>query len=229
MWKQEYKEISQFYGRKDYSLLSKKRQKKVRNKYNKMKRKVDMFLTMTNTGAIQSLDHMWNNMIATNRSEGVCDIPQPVATPQMQTCIQKGKQAMYYDDDCECSSPWSAERTAQMHLADRLETIRSKKYRELEKAYGLRDDDAPATPNELLKRIADGKFYIPEDRKNDRNYDPLRYFLWRDPSVKKDPDGFNKAFETLDAAKTKVEDAIYVKSSFDALAAVEDFESTQFS
>lgn len=212
------------YGRWDYELKNARQRKRIRYRYNKKEREKNMFNTLTDQGQIVSLDHMWNNMIGAQAQRSDAYV-QTAPAPE-----QKGKKPMCYECE-EFGNPvqYSAEREARSYLSGRLSEIHSEKYHELETAYGLRVDNPPSSAKELIERIQAGKYEVPSDRlETTHSYDPLRYFVWRDPSVKRDPDGFTEALTVLNAARTEVQDAIYVNSAADALAAVQEFSEKKF-
>lgn len=129
-----------------------------------------------------------------------------------------------YDDECEGQTDPKVD-----YLANRVSNIYYTKSDELQKTFGLVNDDPPATPKEIIDRLASGKFVVNEDRMNERHYNPLAFFQWRDPAVKKDTDGFNKAIETMGKARTEALDTINVISDETAkLKALKDFESKTF-
>lgn len=137
---------------------------------------------------------------------------------------EKKGSAMYDLDFCEEDT---MDMTKLTHLSARMSNTFHAKRDELRKTYGLVDDDTPATAKELIARITAGKYVVPEDRLNAVVYEPTRHFTWRDPSVKKDEEGFKVAIEKLQKARTAAEDIIVVMSDETTrLKALQDFEST---
>jgi hypothetical protein len=123
---------------------------------------------------------------------------------------------------------FNAIQTAQDHLTDRLSEATEAKRSEARKAFGLENDDRPSTAKAFVDRITSGKFYIPEDRKNQYSYDPTDYIQWRDPAIKRDEDGFQKAVTALEAASDDVLDNIIVKGNDAGLDAIKEFKAKTF-
>ena len=155
--------------------------------------------------------------------------PIPTQEPIKVNKPPKKKENTMYDFDCGCErEPMDKDARAEHYLDVRLANLVNQKDNALTKAFGLRDDDRPGTAKELIDRITSGKYVVPEERMDTSNYDPIRYFRWRDPSVKEDYAGYDAAMKNMGAAKTDVEDAINVKTKEEALAALKDFESKTF-
>lgn len=100
-------------------------------------------------------------------------------------------------------------------------TVNSK----LLKQFGLIGDDAPATVEELIKRIQDGKFAVDDENKKRRAYYALDYISWRDPSIKKDQAGFDAANDLLSAKYSATKRAIMTQGADAGLKAVLDLEA----
>jgi len=126
----------------------------------------------------------------------------------------------------------TADLTAQQknYLASRLDTLKWQKADELRAPYGLKDDDAPQSFDELLERLDKGRYVISDEKRKLKYgwYDAMCYVEWRDPAIKKDREGYDAAVEKVEAAALKVKDIIVVKSLDDGLAAVEAFETAAF-
>lgn len=141
-------------------------------------------------------------------------------------CIKENKKEqtmnLYEDED---DMDIDTNSTKLNYLQSRLNNVRYARDNELEKEYGLRDDERPLNFNEFLARITAGKYTIDEKNKTKNCYTPLDYIRWRDPSVKEDQEGYRKANAALTAAAIKAADTIVVMSD-DAtrLAALRDFE-----
>lgn len=117
--------------------------------------------------------------------------------------------------------------TARRHMDTRLYGIKSVKREALKTQFGLTDDARPASFTELAARLKAGLFTLPTDDGEFDRYDLLDSLRWRDPAKKEDRPGFDAAEKLLQAAATKVKDAIWVKTNpEDALAALEAFESS---
>ena len=84
--------------------------------------------------------------------------------------------------------------------------IREKKYEKLaalRKQFGLENDDYPMSAQELVNRIAAGKFILNPETKDTTQYskgDVLRNITWRDPAIKKDQAGYDAAEKALGEA-----------------------------
>lgn len=112
------------------------------------------------------------------------------------------------------------------YLSGRSYNVFSEKRHDLQKKYGLIDDTDPRTPKDLIDRLASGKFTVSQENMNRDHYSPICLFKWRDPNLKQDYEGFNKAEAALKALRTKAEDIIVVMSDDAArLKALQEFES----
>lgn len=118
---------------------------------------------------------------------------------------------------------YSDEQNAKQYLIRRLDSLESDKQVKLMRAFGMVDDESPNTPKELLKRIQDGKFFIAKHVENVRAFSPIDYFIWRDPSVKKDHDGYVAALDVLKEKSQQARDIIVVKNQEEGLKALQDF------
>lgn len=134
---------------------------------------------------------------------------------------------MCYDDDCDCcssSAKYDDTQAQKSYLNHRLWNVSNEKETEIRKIFGLTDDGRPTSAKELVDRITAGK-YVLGDRQDDYTYDPLMFIEWRDPAVKKDPDGAAAAMKIKEEKSTDVEDIIMTGSSIDALAAIKAFQA----
>lgn len=118
--------------------------------------------------------------------------------------------------------------TARRHMDNRLYGIKADKRDALKAQFGLTDDARPASFTELAARLKAGLFTLPTDSEDHfDSYDLFDSLRWRDPAKKEDRPGFDAAEKLMQAAATKVKDAIWVKTNpEDALAALEAFESS---
>jgi hypothetical protein len=100
----------------------------------------------------------------------------------------------------------------------------------LKNQFGLVDDEAPRNAKELAERIAAGKFVIDTEKKDsDWDFSIRRAFSWRDPSVKKDEDGYKAARKELDKKLTETKDIIVASTDAkEALEAVKSLETATF-
>lgn len=126
------------------------------------------------------------------------------------------------------------ERQQKSYLENRLYSARREQRDKMRAAFGLADDTAPRTPQEMVDRITAGKYVFKNedelaDCSSDFYYTPWRYIKWRDPAVKEDCAGFAEADKLLDKAVTDTMDAIMVKSPEEALTAIKELEATEFS
>lgn len=139
---------------------------------------------------------------------------------------QKQEEANMYAQ-IQTSSP---EQDARAHLRDRLRTVKYETQAKLRKDFGLDDDEAPRTPKELAERLASGKFIVKHanDEKQPSLYSVSSYIRWRDPAVKEDQAGYDKAKEKLSKAYTEAKDVIIVKSPEEGLKALQGFEKAKF-
>jgi hypothetical protein len=121
---------------------------------------------------------------------------------------------------------------AKQHLLSRLHDIQFAHWEKLREHFGLKDDMRPQSPEELVKRIQDGKFVIPDHEQEDFDFyspgDLVHFIKWRDPSKKKNKEGFEVAQKALRDAEKKVEDKIAVYDPEKGLKALEEFESKTF-
>lgn len=116
------------------------------------------------------------------------------------------------------------------YLTHRTKKVRGEKSFELPKLYGVRDDDAPSTPEEFVKRIQTGMFIL-RDNKDCEFYDSYDFgshVSWRDPAKKADKEGLEKAEKLLRADYEDTMDQIMVKDAETGLKALQDFESKTY-
>jgi hypothetical protein len=127
------------------------------------------------------------------------------------------------------TTAYSPEQESREHLRHRLSAVFYSKDAGLERTYGLRNDNMPETPQEVVDRIIAGKYVI-NKRDDDEDYygGPWEYIEWRDPAIKKDREGYDAAFKILTAAKDKTHDQIMVLSAIEGLKALQEFEATEF-
>lgn len=151
-----------------------------------------------------------------------------------------------YDDACECDCEDCTEQekentmsydtlkfreTAEgkrvQYLEERASALFYEKDSDLQKQFGLRDDDYPQEAEELVKRIQDGKFTITEKTPNNIFFGSGAFgrLRFRDPAMKRDEAGYNAAYQKLQALLQDTKDAIMIKSADEGLAAVKAFEA----
>jgi hypothetical protein len=132
------------------------------------------------------------------------------------------------------SSERSPEDRQKNHLLDRLRQIQNEKYETLRVTFGLSEMPRPKTPTELVEYIKTGKYVFKHEDdllddgfgSSEFYYSPWRYIEFRDPAVKIDREGYEKAQKSLDKLYQDTKDEIIVKNVEDALAALRQFEST---
>lgn len=146
--------------------------------------------------------------------------PMPVCATVACSPANKKEKTMYDSDDYDTDDKLS-------YLQQRLNHVRYQRDAELSRAYGLTDDARPVNFNEFLERITSGKYTIDEKSKTRSCYSPLDYVRWRDPSVKEDQAGYEKAIKALDDAVADTMDTIVVISDeATRLAALKEFAKT---
>ena len=139
---------------------------------------------------------------------------------------KKKEKAMCYD--CDCDSPRSDEKIMRDQLNDRIYEIAREHDTRLEKAFGIRGEDHPRTPAAVVELITSGKFVIDEGKEDHNSYNPLDYFTFRDPAIKKDQKGYEAAYTKLTDTRQKYLDKAAFGDLTDALKIIEDFKSDTF-
>jgi hypothetical protein len=126
----------------------------------------------------------------------------------------------------------SPEDRQKNHLLDRLRQLKNEKNETMRVNFGLTELPRPKTPAELVEYIKAGKYVfkheddLSSDFDSEFYYNPWRFLEFRDPAVKVDREGYEKAHKALDKLYDDIKDEIIVKSPEDALAALRQFEST---
>lgn len=116
------------------------------------------------------------------------------------------------------------DQAAKSHLQTRVMHTYWLKDLELQKNFGLMDDDCPTDANEIVARVKAGKYTITEPKEDWQS----AQFRWRDPAAKTDRDGYRAAKKLLDAAQAKALDEIVVLFPEQGLEAFRTFEATTF-
>lgn len=93
------------------------------------------------------------------------------------------------------------------------------------KQFGLTGDTPPETTEEMIQRIQDGKFVLPE--KYEDQYASASYIEWRDPAIKQDKDGYKAARKELDTEYSALELKLAIIPVADGLAAVEAYRDAK--
>lgn len=114
--------------------------------------------------------------------------------------------------------------TQRKFLTNRLYDLRNDKYRDLRVFFGFEDMPYPSTAAEMVKRIQDGMYVLPEKGK-DYGTDTIR---WRDPKKTEDHDGYAAADAAVTTAHTKVKEDIAILSPEKGLESVRAFADTTF-
>ena len=141
-----------------------------------------------------------------------------------ETCIHE----INNDISVDIQAPDSDAKEARSYLHKRLERVHLKLTSKLLIQFGLKEDDAPRTPDELVERIKDGKYVILEKDKDRRTFSPVDYIEWRDPDIKHDEKGYAEACEVLDKEYTKVRDTIAIFSAEKGLEAIQELEKWEY-
>jgi len=152
---------------------------------------------------------------------GTVTIPAPKPLPA-NDAQQKGKP-MCYDYD---EQP-TVENRKLSHVQNRLSSIRWKKQDEMRKMFKIDPDYAPRTGKELIARIKDGKYQLRDEQsmKNTIIWSIFDYFIWREPGVEPDHDGYKLAEKELNSAYESALDAATLLDAKGQLEAIADLES----
>jgi len=96
------------------------------------------------------------------------------------------------------------------YFLGRSTEIQCEKDEALQKKFGLIGDNSPASAQELVDRIASGKFVLDPEKKDKKTWtgDLLSRFSWRDPAIIKDEVAYETAKKKLWDAFTLTRDAI---------------------
>jgi hypothetical protein len=113
-------------------------------------------------------------------------------------------------------------------LVNQLESAKHRKDLELQRHFGLIGDERPATATELVERIKDGLYVIPEHGKDVRSYYSFDYIEWRNPKIKKDQEGYNKAEKEMQAEAREANRTIVLSDPEKGRSALEKFEKSKF-
>lgn len=122
-------------------------------------------------------------------------------------------------------NPASIEAEQREIVRSTLRTFKYAKANELEKQFGLTDDEAPRTAAEFIERITSGQYTVDEKYKDERTYSPSQFIRWRDPSKVEDRAGYKDAVKKLDAAYADAKLKAALLPIADLLKLVEDFKA----
>lgn len=155
---------------------------------------------------------------------------RPMCAPPVNVTPKKKGKNMCYDCDMNGLSTISDAQIAKSYLDNRLDGAYYAKTEQFRKDFHLDNDNPPETMEEFVKRIQDGKFTVKDEyKKKEVSYtSPSRYITWRDPALKADQDGFDKAADAALKAKTEASDIIQVMDAKAGLEALKAFESATF-
>lgn len=164
---------------------------------------------------------------------------KPLANSACESCPskppkgKKGKKKMSRDFDFDYDMgetvPTSMDAKRQTFLLDSLYQTAEEKDLDLRKQFGLKDDDAPTNPKELVERIKAGKFTLPDETKRRYHYSALDGIRWRDPDLKEDQAGYEAAWNAFRKAKETAHEDIMIKdgeAGLAALRALKDWQPT---
>jgi len=156
-----------------------------------------------------------------NHSLSCCENAQPQANT---ACVPKPrKKEMYMEVNTDGRSDLAVTRS---FLRSRLDDAKEAKREPTKRAFGMADDEAPRTANELIERIKAGKYTIDEDRGDSKCYGATHYLNWRDPSVKKDEKGYSEAWQKVRDAKDAAEVIIMTGDALEGRKALTDFQES---
>lgn len=151
------------------------------------------------------------------------------------TCAPQKKEEKEQDMyACQTVSTTESPDTRTFHhLQDRAREVRSEKIRNLRAAFFLDGTPKPTTIGELKDYLSKG-FLVFDDAATKGLSDDFAiygwrdYVTWQDPSKKPDRAGFDAAEKIVLADYKALKDTLYVKSSDDALTALQAFEAKTY-
>jgi hypothetical protein len=119
------------------------------------------------------------------------------------------------------------------YFVDRLYALKSEKLDELWKQFGMSDLDLPKTPAEFVDLVKTGKYYFRKPDQEATQYEPAVYYervssyiRFRDPLVKKDDAGYERALKALNVAHENARDKLWAEQ--DSLKVLEDFRNWKY-
>ena len=132
------------------------------------------------------------------------------------------------------SERYPTEQRQRDHLIGRLHEIKCTKNEALRVQFGLAELPRPKSAAELVEYIKAGKYVFTREDDlvnedfdyNEFYYSPWSYLEFRDPEVKKDREGYEKAKKALEKLYDDTRDEIVVLDVEKGLAAVRQFETT---
>lgn len=140
----------------------------------------------------------------------------------------KKEQNMSYNqlNVVSTSANESLESSQRSYLSGRASDIYYEQNANLQRTYGLADDEYPENIGEALDRIVTGKFVISDKDRTRSTYALTDYIRFRDPAVKEDSAGYKVASEALMTKWTAVRDSAQLDPIADAKKVLQKFEST---
>lgn len=217
--------------RQKYFGESKTKAKRNYESYKRAQRKMN-----TSTTTFQCYDVNYTMPLFTSNSFATVEVGQPVPKYGYSCKQEEGNNPMNYAT-ATVQAATTETQDQRKYLTRRLDDIFYQKERPLYAAFGLTDDEAPTSPKELKKRLADGKFTIIGLPKDDEDEDEDEYFYggwsrlirWRDPAKKADQEGYDAARKELKSKYQEALDTIKiddVKAGLDAVKALEAWTPT---
>ncbi len=114
------------------------------------------------------------------------------------------------------------------HLSNRMYQLDSQKEMEINRHFGLQDDEYPRTAKEFVKRIQDGRFVLRDQSEADYFESVLDYIRFRDPNKVADKDGAWEARKLLSKDFRDTMDTVAIMDPAEGLKAVQAFEAKQY-
>lgn len=209
-----------------YEQAPKNKKKKMKLKYANMKRMTPFEVNQTlNKLPLSQHAALLNNLF----SAFPCTSPAS-GSPNMvlQDIIPNSKEMKM---NVNAVNPELVQRE---YLDSRLWQSTAQKDRELQKHFGLTDEDRPQTLKEMIKRIKADQYILPKhvDEEDDEDrwspYDLMSVIRWRDPAKKEDKKGYAVSKKKLDEASRDVKGHVMILDLEKALKSVESFEEKKF-
>jgi hypothetical protein len=160
--------------------------------------------------------------------------PTPEVDPNVLPCwkgfeLKKNKKGnpMYAFCLEDKENPTETE-LQRRYLLNQVDGLNDDHTEELRKKYRMDNPRPPCNFNDLKKAFADNTITYTgkePDKEHWDIYDLLARIKWRAEDDKPDDKGYDKAFEKLQAARTKAEDEIVILPLEEALAAKRGFET----
>ena len=179
------------------------------------------------------IDKCYLDKIIYYPSDSFADCPKVASVPPTVECGWGSKKK----DKNPMSSLSSAtvittsdtiERDQRRFLERRLSVLFYEHKAALKRQFGLADDAAPEKLIDILARIKDGKYVLPEKYADAYSYNLMSYIRWRDPSLKEDKEGYDAAKKVLQADYDTAEEAAKLLPITDATKAMQDFKNWKY-